>query len=176
MDKSLWKEIIETVKPLKRRDGAKVDVVKIIPLKKSNDNDIEFSFLSLEDIKPLKKKKLLYEKELYLGDVSRIDNSVLKNIKRRKFDLDASLDLHGKTLDVAFVQFVNFINSSYDNGKRNVLVITGKGNPEKNTGVIKQNFYSWLNHESVSDKILYVNFALLKDGGDGAFYILLRKK
>lgn len=176
MEKSLWKEIIESVRPLKRRDGVKDDIIKTSSYKKSCDDEIEISFLSLEDIKPLRRRKFLNEREIFLGDASRIDNSVLKNIKKRNFNLDATLDLHGKTLDVAFSQFVNFINSSYDTSKRNLLVITGKGNPEKNTGVIKKNFYSWLTNESVADKILYVNFASLKDGGDGAFYILLRKK
>ncbi len=175
MDKSLWKEIIANVIPLKKKEGRFGREIKSVPQKKNHNNDIDVSFISVEDIKILKHRNII-ESDLSLGDMSRVDKGFVKNVKRGKFCIDASIDLHGKTLENAFSSFVSFINTSYDNEKRNLLVVTGKGNPEKNTGVIRKNFPLWLNNENIRDKILYVNFANVSDGGDGAFYIFLRKK
>ena len=66
-----------------------------------------------------------------------------------------------------------FINNSFENGKRLLLVITGKG--QKGEGVIKKNIINWLNAKNIRNKILAVNHASNKHGGSGAFYILLRK-
>ena len=174
MKDNLWNSIVENVKPLKKKVKMFGREIKPVSVKKKI-TDFEISFLSFEDIKP-KKERNVIEKELSLNDVSRIDSSMLKKIKKRKFNVNASLDLHGKTLDVAFNKFVNFINSNYDVGNRYLLIVTGKGNPSKNTGVIKNNLPLWIKHASVNSKILYASSALIEDGGDGAFYIFLRKK
>ena len=67
----------------------------------------------------------------------------------------------------------DFINRSIENGKRLVLVITGKG--KEREGIIKNNIVSWLNTKNLRSKILAVNYASKKHGGNGAIYILLRK-
>ena len=67
----------------------------------------------------------------------------------------------------------DFINRSIENGKRLVLVITGKG--KEGEGVIKNNIISWLNTKDLRNKILAANYASKKHGGSGAIYILLRK-
>lgn len=173
MDKSLWKKFTEGVRPLKNKGGNFGMSVKKIKESKSSD-DIEVSFISVDDIKPTVRRNIL-EADIYLGDVSRIDKSTLNHINKN-FLVDARLDLHGNTLEMAFNRFVKFINHNYLIGNRRLLIITGRGNPEKNTGVIRQNFDRWIVNEDVNSKILYVNYASIKDGGDGAFYILLRKK
>ena len=175
MVKNLWKEIISGVVPLKRKERMFGREIKPISQKTNRNDDIDVSFISVEDIKVLKKRHLI-ESDLSIGDVSRIENGMAKHIKKGDFSINAKLDLHGKTLDRAFELFVSFINSNYEMENRNLLIVTGKGNPEKNTGIIRKNFPSWLNNDGIKDKILYVNYANISDGGDGAFYILLRKK
>ena len=174
MDKSLWKEIIETVTPLKKKERSFGVEIKPVPQRKKK-TEIDVSFVSVDDIKILKRRHII-ESDLSIGDASRVDKSIIKNIKKGNFVIDSKLDLHGKTLEVAFNAFSTFINKNYDSENRNLLVVTGKGNPEKNTGVIRKNFPHWLNSDNVRDKILYVKQANIADGGDGAFYILLRKK
>ncbi len=175
MVKNLWKEIISDVVPLRKKGTRFGYEIKPIPKKKNQNDDIDVSFLSFDDIKVLKRRHIM-ESDLFIGDTSRIEKGIVKHIKKGNFGIDAKLDLHGQTLEKAFNKFVLFINSNYESEKRNLLIITGKGNPEKNTGVIRKNFPSWLNYDGIKDKILYVNFANISDGGDGAFYILLRKK
>ena len=50
-----------------------------------------------------------------------------------------------------------FINNSFENGKRLLLVITGKG--QKGEGVIKKNIINWLNAKNIRNKI---NITLIK--------------
>ncbi len=174
MEKSLWKEIIETVRPLKKRDKCFGEIIKDISYKKNSNIDV--SFFSVEDIKKNHKKNLIDEKDIFIGDLSRIDKSLYKNINRGNLKVDAKLDLHGYNLDLAFQKFISFICKNYESENRKLLIVTGKGNPLKNTGVIRRELPLWLNYSDIKNKILYANFASLKDGGDGAFYILLRKK
>jgi len=174
MDKNLWKEIIDTVIPLKKRADRFEKEIKPVVRKKNNDG-VEVSFISVEDIKHLKHRHI-FEPDLCIGDETRVSKGVVRNIKKHKFCVNANLDLHGQTLERAFKKFVAFVCENYEKENRNLIVITGKGNPEKNTGVIRKNFPTWLNNEEVREKILYVNNANIADGGDGAFYILLRKK
>ncbi len=176
MDKSLWKELIKSVKPLKK----KVHISKTLPIKsikekKESDDMFEVSFLSADDIKKIK-RDVSFSSELKIANGDRVDKTFLNNIKKGKFQIQARLDLHGMVLEKAFQSFVNFINNNFENNIRNLIVITGKGNPEYNTGIIRQEFFKWIKLDFANDKILYVNNALPKDGGDGAFYIFLRKK
>ena len=83
------------------------------------------------------------------------------------------MDLHGFNEVEAKNLLDDFINQSVESDKRLVLVVTGKG--QKGEGVIKNNIVSWLNTKGLRNKILAVNYASKKHGGNGAIYILLRK-
>ena len=87
--------------------------------------------------------------------------------------IENKLDLHGFNEIEAKNLLEDFINYSVENGKRLVLVITGKGKEGK--GIIKNNILNWLNTRKLRNKILAVNNASKKHGGLGALYIFLRK-
>ena len=88
-----------------------------------------------------------------------------------------SLDLHGKTLSAAKISLSQFINSSIKNNIRCILVITGKKKTLNGSrGLIRENLPLWLKENELVNYILFHCFATKKDGGDGARYILLRKK
>ena len=68
--------------------------------------------------------------------------------------------------------------------KRCILFITGKGlNPPQNLlgekklyyGKIRNEFLIWTNNKAISKKILSVEQAGTSYGGDGAFFVYLRK-
>ena len=113
----------------------------------------------------------------------QIDKRTAMRLKRGQMPIDARIDLHGLYQRDAKARLLEFIATSYGRGDRCVLVITGKGQlvfegetPEHNTpGVIKRNFKSWLNDEPYAAMILKIEKAQIKDGGDGAYYILLRR-
>ncbi len=177
--KSLWKELVKSVVPLKKRDGMFADNSlkdKEIYLNNTKgQDDISVSFLSVEDIKKKRLQSSSFSSDLKIGTFERVDKSFYNNLKKDKFVVQARLDLHGMVLEKAYQTFLSFINVNFDRGVRNLLVVTGKGNPVFNTGIIKQSFLNWVNSEDVKNKILYVGSAALKDGGAGAFYIFLRR-
>ena len=120
---------------------------------------------------PQKKNKKLGQLEY--GQEIALSKRNSRNFKKGNVLIENKLDLHGFTENEAKNKLEFFINNNAENGKRLLLVITGKG--EKGSGVIKNNIKNWLNEKKLRDKIQAVNYASRKHGGQGALYILLRK-
>tara|TARA_B110000438_G_scaffold122028_1_gene119184 strand:+ start:198 stop:635 length:438 start_codon:yes stop_codon:yes gene_type:complete len=95
------------------------------------------------------------------------------------------LDLHGYSLDDANTEVKKFIIESYKIGYRKILIITGKGLRSKShknpylsdkLSVLKNSVPDYIkSNETLSSKIKNISFAEIKDGGEGAIYIYLRK-
>jgi len=128
----------------------------------------------IKDIKINKSKKRSRQlNDLKLGQSVAISKKNYRNLSKGNVNIDDKLDLHGYRELEANNLLEEFINNSFENGKRLLLVITGKG--QKGEGVIKKNIINWLNAKNIRNKILAVNHASNKHGGSGALYILLRK-
>tara|TARA_B100001146_G_C16078972_1_gene389762 strand:- start:5 stop:448 length:444 start_codon:yes stop_codon:yes gene_type:complete len=111
--------------------------------------------------------------KLKLGEMSVLSKKNIRDFNKGNVFIEKKLDLHGFNQVDAKNLLEDFINQSIENGKRLILIITGKG--KEGEGVIKNNIISWLNNKSLRNKILAVNHASKKHGGSGAIYILLRK-
>ncbi|MDA0781306.1 MAG: Smr/MutS family protein [Rickettsiales bacterium] len=171
-DLELWYYVSKTVEPLHGREPVEP------PAPQPTDTSIKTE-ANLEDIEKLisqmQQAKISTPRYDYIkhGTMSGVDKSTAKKLTGGKFQIDASLDLHGKTQDDALYLLRNFINSSYSSGKRNVLVITGKG--ANNDGILKNQVPRWLNNDGLRERIIMFSHAKPKHGGDGALYVLLRK-
>ncbi|PCJ01771.1 MAG: hypothetical protein COB14_03425 [Alphaproteobacteria bacterium] len=107
-----------------------------------------------------------------------------QRLKRGKIPIEGRLDLHGKTQNEAYDALLNFIPNAYNQGKRCVLVITGKGSrQEANTplftskiGILKQKTPQWLATAPLNAYILKIETARQNHGGEGALYVLLRRQ
>ena len=108
-------------------------------------------------------------------DFNEIDYKVRKKISKGLYPIDASIDLHGLTLEQAYNQLNIFINRSFIQQLRLTLVITGKGQNSNNNTTIKSSLLNWLNSDSIQPKIANISTAHQKHGGSGAFYVLLKK-
>ncbi|MBO4294726.1 MAG: Smr/MutS family protein [Alphaproteobacteria bacterium] len=144
----------------------------------------------IEDV-PQKKKKIIqketsltyqnFNHHVELDTKADIDKQTLKRFKKEEFGVQATLDLHGLTLDAAFHAVRNFIISSYNLQKRVILIITGKGLPHKEQdvfapkGSLKQSVPVWLQNDELAPIILTFIHPSEKLGGSGALYILLRR-
>jgi DNA-nicking Smr family endonuclease len=97
-------------------------------------------------------------------------------LKNGRFPIEDKLDLHGLTLAEAKEQLRKFFHKSAFDGKRNVLVIHGRGlrSPDK-IPVIKSNLQIHLLKNPLKKYILAFVTALPSDGGFGAIYVLLKK-
>jgi DNA-nicking Smr family endonuclease len=104
-----------------------------------------------------------------------IDGNTGKRMRSGELEPAARLDLHGFTQEAAHKALLAFLRGSHRRGARLTLVITGKGNPQKEGGVLKQMVPRWLNQPEFSALIVAIEPAHVRHGGAGALYIYLRK-
>lgn len=115
-----------------------------------------------------------------LGHYANIDRNTAEKLRRGHWPIDATLDLHGYTRDKAYAALLRFIAAHYNKGSRALLVITGKGikpSPDEPArGILRESLPLWLAEDSLAPCILAFDVAKPKDGGSGAYYVLLRRK
>jgi len=111
-----------------------------------------------------------------LDSFSGIDRANAERLKRGLHPIEARLDLHGKTQTEAHRALAAFIHNSSETGRRCVLVITGRGLGPRGPGVLKSAVPRWLEEVELRRKILAMAPARPRDGGAGAFYLLLRRR
>ncbi len=112
----------------------------------------------------------------------RMDHGTHKKMVRGKLKPEGRIDLHGMTLAQAHPALTRFILSSHDDGKRLVLVITGKGKDRDDPGpipirrgVLKHQVPNWLQMPPLGRVVLDIREAHLRHGGSGAYYVYLRR-
>lgn len=112
----------------------------------------------------------------------QMDTKAYGRMKRGKLRPEARIDLHGMRVDTAHPVLTRFILSSQASGKRLVLVITGKGKDRDEPGpiptprgVLRNQVPQWLSLPPLSKVVMQVTPAHLSHGGDGAYYVYLRR-
>ena len=123
--------------------------------------------------------------ENFISSKEAVPNKDHKLKKEKRF-ITKSIDLHGYTLEEANKSIQDFINKSYEDNINKLIVVTGKGlhsNNEKDPYVSKK--FSILKYsvpefikknKELIRKISEITNAKIEDGGEGAFYIYLKKK
>ena len=96
-----------------------------------------------------------------------------------------SIDLHGYTLDQANKFIEDFIIKSYEESTNKLIVVTGKGlhsqnekNPyvSKKLSILKYSVPEFISKNKNLVNIIHeITDANIEDGGEGAFYIFLKK-
>ena len=110
----------------------------------------------------------------------RMDHKTHRRMAQGKLAPEARLDLHGMTLAVAHPELIRFILSCHDNGHRLVLVITGKGKGDHGPlptrpGALRHQVPHWLHMPPLSGIVQQVTPAHYRHGGEGAYYVYLRR-
>ena len=112
-----------------------------------------------------------------------MDKKNFQKLIKGKMEIEGTLDLHGLTADQAKIKLITFISQSHLLGKRLIIVITGKGKHKgfdefqrPINGVLRKSMPDWVNNSAISQKVLQVTPAQPKHGGDGAFYVYLRRQ
>ena len=118
-------------------------------------------------------KKRIENKDYYL------DQKKASTQKIRK------VDLHGLSLDEANKKIEILIDKYFMEGVEKIIIITGKGlrsktsnNPyvSKDLSILKNSVPNYINANlKIKNKIKSISKAEIKDGGEGAFYIFLKK-
>ena len=112
----------------------------------------------------------------------RMDRKSFGRMTRGKLEPEARIDLHGMTLAQAHPALNRFILQSQAAGRRLVLVITGKGRRATDDGpipvrhgVLKHQVPQWLTAPPLGGVVLETRPAHRKHGGEGAYYVYLRR-
>lgn len=112
----------------------------------------------------------------------QMDRKAFTRMKRGKLKPEARLDLHGMRVDRAHGALTQFILSSQAAGRRLVLVITGKGKRGDDSGpiptprgVLKHQVPQWLSMPPLAQAVMQISQAHVTHGGEGAYYVYLRR-
>ena len=108
-------------------------------------------------------------------DVPKMDARAFSKMKRGKLRPEATLDLHGMTVDRAHPALIQFVMNAHARGLRLILVITGKGQKNDGLGILRMSTPTWLKQTPLAQVILDVTQAHQRHGGAGAYYIYLRR-
>ena len=123
--------------------------------------------------------------ETFLSSNEKLPNKDLKSKKHSSIKT-RSIDLHGHTLDDANKVINDFIENCYKERVNKITVVTGKGLHSKNEkdpyvsrdlSILKYSVPEYIeNNIELKKIILEITNAKIEDGGDGAFYIYLKRK
>ncbi len=124
--------------------------------------------------------------ENFISSSDKLENKDYKKNKiKLKNKIVKKIDLHGLSLDDANTKVEKFIYKSFIDGVTKVVVITGKGLRSKNKsnpyvsedlGILKYSIPAFINSKKyLIDMISKIEKADINDGGEGAFYIFLKK-
>ena len=112
-----------------------------------------------------------------------MDRRNFNRLQKGQMPIDARLDLHGMTVEQAKLRLKSFLLNAHARGDRVILVITGKGLRSgfdefnrPNRGVIREGLPQWVKDKALAPMIVQITPAHRQHGGDGAFYLYLRRK
>jgi len=175
-DTELWKKYIKSVTPMK---GARQDFLSLPSLLNNAVSNTSFnnSSSSLNRFIDTQEKNVKNYQE---NHVKKAEKNLSKSMRRGEFAFDAKIDLHGYSQDQAYDALHNFIEKNYFSQKRHLLIITGKGKfcyqTYQNMGILKPKLPEWFYDSHFAKYVSVYQKAAPKDGGSGAYYIILRKK
>lgn len=112
----------------------------------------------------------------------QMDHKSFGKLKRGKLRPEGKIDLHGMTLDRAHPVLTGFVMNAHAQGKRLILVVTGKGKMRDEGGpipvrhgVLRHQVPQWLSMQPMKSVVLQIAQAHLSHGGGGAYYVYLRR-
>lgn len=162
-DIKIWKQITETVKPLKVNRKETVPAVKTNTEQKKE----QYRYKDTNEKVPAQHK---HEEEIRPNQTHKTDGNNFKKLKKGEYPIDITIDLHGMNKEQAYKKLENTIIESLHNQYRCIRVITGKGK-----GVLSGNVPRWLNTQKFRPCILAITHSPSHKGGEGVIYVLLRK-
>lgn len=125
------------------------------------------------------------------SDRETLDRTWDRRISSGKIGIDATIDLHGMTREAARTRLHELIFRAARNGMRTILAITGKGGNAMPApadlmpglggtttprGSIRAEVARWLAEPAVSPYVAAVRRAHPRHGGQGAIYIVIRRR
>ena len=169
-DFQLWQIVKDSVVPIKRKSPNTPDTKDVAPIK-----------IDAKQLKQIAAKKIAYastnprcSSSQSAGTIQAIETNLYKKIAKGRIEIDAKLDLHEMNQDQAIVALRRFLARSKKEGHRTVLIITGKG--RNGNGVLRARLPQWVRSAEFSNIIGGIESADHRHGGEGAFYLRIKKE
>lgn len=117
-----------------------------------------------------------------------LERKKTRKLSSGRIEIEGRIDLHGMRQAEAHAALTRFLHRGYAEGRRWVLVITGKGAPLRTAhderleregeerGVLRRNVPRWLAEPDLSPIIIGFTTAAIRHGGEGALYVHIRKR
>lgn len=176
---ALWREVTKTITPLDGRPEAPEAKPRRMAQERMRDRPLPM--------------------EWHVGDsptpTPRVDRKTRRRLSKGHQDVDRSVDLHGLNQDEAFRQLKSVVEGAVRRGDKTLLVVTGKGGArfsqtgldgsvayrtraefQQFGGVLKRMVPVWLAGPELKPFIESYGEASKEHGGEGALYILLRRR
>ncbi len=179
-DYHLWHDVAETVSPLRRPSRRE-------PLVRLGDEPLPMPTAPLPRPKKINPIRLMpsYTPSGLPGRPPGhgIEPNLRRKLQRGHVEIDGRIDLHGMRQAEAHAALNRFIHARVSRGDRTVLVITGKGLKKLDrdaaviieAGVLRSMLPVWLAEPTLAPMIAGWEPAAQGHGGDGAFYVRLRR-
>ena len=170
----LWRHVAQTVRPIKskrRPAPPKEPAPSAPPAKPKAAKPASPAALPIKPQPPAPAKP----HELTHGLSHGIDRRQAERFRKGKLAIEGKIDLHGRTQQDAHDDLLSFLRRAHAAGKRNVLVVTGKGMTTSKIGILRQAVPRWLNEASFRTLVLAFDYAEPQHGGEGALYVLLKR-
>jgi DNA-nicking Smr family endonuclease len=191
-EKALWSRIASTATPIHPKRKPQPDPVEpppappVGPRRKPDPEPLPLTDFRV-GATPLRKNTTRIDLSPHPGQALRehpvrMDHKTHRRMSQGKLAPEDRIDLHGMTLSVAQPQLIRFILNAHGRGHRLVLIITGKGRdggPDAplpvRPGALRHNVPIWLHMAPLNQLVLQVRPAHRRHGGDGAYYVYLRR-
>lgn len=168
-DRILWGRVARSTAPL--------------PGKSADEDEPEpENFAALLDPPPAPRKRSIAEpsappaeRKPALPRQHGIDLPTRQKLAKGRLALEGKVDLHGLTQKEAHSLLFSFLHRAFLDGRRHVLVVTGKGSTSGGDGVLRRAVPSWLSTPPFRPLVSGHQPAARHHGGEGALYVRLRR-
>ena len=169
----LWRHVAQSVRPIKsrRRSASPKEEAPDAPAPKTKASK-PTAPAAAPKAQPRAPGK---PHELTHGLSHGIDRRQAARFRKGKLAIDGKIDLHGRTQQDAHDDLLAFLKRAHAAGKRNMLVVTGKGMTTSKVGILRQAVPRWLNEPAFRSLVLAFDYAEPQHGGEGALYVLVKR-
>jgi len=186
-DWHLWNEVKLSVSPLSKKTISDTILPEDFSKKQKLSARASISKVKtpkgsiFKPVGPAQKSKFTFSQMPAEPKLPDIEPQIRKKVRRGRVPIEATIDLHGMTQQIAHLTLQRFVRESFKRGDRTILVITGKGQSLQGTqnqlhrGVLRQMLPRWLAEPDLIPLVAGFEFAARHHGGEGAFYVRLKK-
>lgn len=105
-----------------------------------------------------------------------IEKPTRQKLSKGRLPIEGKVDLHGLTQTEAHALLLSFLRRAHVDGRRHVLVVTGKGLSKGGEGVLRRSVPGWFATPPFRTLVSGHEEAARHHGGEGALYVRLRRQ